>query len=147
MLTPLARSRSSPQLAQNAILVPMALADNIRAARTARGLKQREVADHLAIDPSSYSKLEKGLRNVAVEELRRLAALFDVSLDELVDPDARAPGQPPAPVSLADRPDLERLRLIDELDDDDKHTILTLAEKLLTNKRFKDFFAQHAGAL
>ena len=125
----------------------MALADNIRAIRERKGLMQREVAEHLRIDRSSYSKLEKGLRNVAVEELQRLGELFDMSLDAIVDPDAAQPDRPPQPVSLADKPDRERLRLIDQLDDDDRATILALTEKLLTNKRFRDFFAEHARAL
>ena len=32
------------------------------------------------------------------------------------------------------------MRLIQQLDDDDKQTIFKLIDKMLTNKKFKDFF-------
>jgi len=33
--------------------------------------------------------------------------------------------------------------MMNQLDEDDKQTILKLVEKMLTNKKFKDFFAKN----
>jgi len=39
------------------------------------------------------------------------------------------------------------LRLIQQLDDDDKQTIFKLIDRMLTNKKFKDFFNNNVAAL
>jgi hypothetical protein len=39
------------------------------------------------------------------------------------------------------------MRLIQQLDDDDKQTIFKLIDKMLTNKKFKDFFQNNVAAL
>jgi len=40
-----------------------------------------------------------------------------------------------------------QMRLIKQLDEEDKQTIFRLIEKMLTNKKFKDFFAKNVAAL
>ena len=121
----------------------MALVDNIRAIREQKRLKQIEVADYISVDKSTYSKIEKGLRNLAIEELQKMAVLFDMTIDQIVNYE----GSIPEPVSVADKPELEKLRLIEQLDEDDKTTIFSLVEKMLTNKKFKDFFAKNVAGL
>jgi len=54
----------------------MNLADNIKAIRESKGLKQIEVADHIGVDKSAYSKIEKGSRAISVDELQKMALLF-----------------------------------------------------------------------
>ena len=56
-------------------------------------------------------------------------------------------GSIPEAVTVADKPELEKLRLIEQLDEDDKATIFSLVEKMLTNKKFKDFFAKNVASL
>jgi hypothetical protein len=48
---------------------------------------------------------------------------------------------------LEDKTELEQIRLIQQLEEEDKQTIFRLVEKMLTNKKFKDFFAKNAAAL
>lgn len=47
----------------------MNLADNIKTIREQKNLKQIDVASHIGVDKSAYSKIEKGQRSLAVEEL------------------------------------------------------------------------------
>ena len=42
-----------------------------------------------------------------------------------------------------DKTELERIRLIQQLEEKDKQTIFRLVEKMLTHKKFKDFFAKN----
>jgi hypothetical protein len=42
---------------------------------------------------------------------------------------------------------IEQMRLIQQLDEEDKQTIFRLIEKMLTNKKFKDFFQKNVAAL
>lgn len=124
-------------------LYSMALADNIKAIREEKGLKQIDVADHIAVDKSAYSKIEKGLRNVSVEELQKMAALFNLTMDQIVNFE----GQIPKEVTIEDKSTVEQLNLIQQLDEEDKKTIFTIIEKMLTNKKFKDFFKKNVAAL
>ena len=39
------------------------------------------------------------------------------------------------------------MRLIQQLEEEDRQTIIRLIDKMLTNKKFKDFFAKNAATL
>jgi len=43
---------------------------------------------------------------------------------------------------IADQPGFEQINLINQLDEDDKTTILKIINTMLTKKKFKDFFQQ-----
>ena len=120
----------------------MNLAENIREIRTAKNLKQIEVANHIGVDKSAYSKIEKGLRAVSVEELHKIAQLFNMTTDQVINHDGGLPQE----VTIEDKNAVEQLRLIQQLDDDDRSTIFKLVDKMLTNKKFKDFFEQNLQA-
>lgn len=121
----------------------MSLADNIKNIREQKNLKQIEVANYIGVDKSAYSKIEKGMRSLAVEELQKMAQLFDMVIDQIINYD----GSIPKEIILEDKSELEQIRLIQQLEDEDKQTIFRLVEKMLTNKKFKDFFAKNAAAL
>lgn len=50
----------------------MSIVDNIKAIREEKGLKQIEVATHIGVDKSAYSKIEKGQCALTVEELQKM---------------------------------------------------------------------------
>ena len=56
------------------------------------GYTQQFVADHLGIGKSTYTQYEIGSRRIPVDTLVRVAALYNVSMDEIlgnsVQPDA-----------------------------------------------------------
>ncbi|WP_343662760.1 hypothetical protein [Chryseobacterium mucoviscidosis] len=56
-------------------------------------------------------------------------------------------GSIPKEIVLEDKTELEQIRLIQQLEEEDKQTIFRLVEKMLTNKKFKDFFAKNAATL
>ncbi len=59
---------------------------NLRTLRRERGLSQEALADLADIDRSYMSGVERGLRNISVVNLSRLAKALDVALVELIDP-------------------------------------------------------------
>ena len=121
----------------------MDLASNIKAIREERGLKQIEVADYIGVDKSAYSKLEKGTRALAVEELQKMAQLFNMTTDQVLNYDGKIPQE----VNIEDKTAVEQMRLIQQLEEEDKQTIFRLIDKMLTNKKFKDFFSKNVAAL
>ena len=55
----------------------MSLAVNIQDIREEKNLKQSEVATHIGVDKSAYSKIEKGSRALTVEELQKIKMLLN----------------------------------------------------------------------
>lgn len=121
----------------------MNLADNIKAIREEKGLKQIEVAEHIGVDKSAYSKIEKGLRALTVDELQKMAKLFNMTTDQIINYDGKMPKE----VVIEDKTAVEQMRLIQQLDEEDRQTIFRLIDKMLTNKKFKDFFSKNIAAL
>lgn len=121
----------------------MNLAGNIKNIREEKGLKQIEVATHIGVDKSAYSKIEKGSRALTVEELQKMAQLFNMTTDQIIHYDGKIPKE----VVIEDKTAVEQMRLIQQLDEDDRQTIFKLIDKMLTNKKFKDFFNKNVAAL
>ena len=121
----------------------MNLADNIKDIREEKNLKQIEVATHIGVDKSAYSKIEKDLRAFAVDELQKMAQIFNMTIDQVINHDGKVPKE----VIIEDKTAVEQMRLIQQLDEDDKQTIFKLIDKMLTNKKFKDFFQKNVAAL
>jgi len=121
----------------------MELHINIKTIRTEKKLKQIEVANFINVDKSAYSKIEKGQRNITVEELQKIAKLFNVSIDDIINFDGGIPKE----VTIEDKPAIEQINLIQQLDEEDKSTIFLLVNKMLTNKKFKDFFNKNVATL
>ena len=76
------------------------IGDRLRATRQERGLSLRELAERLGVSPSLISQVETGRARPSVGTLYAIASELNVSLDELLFPDAdpsraRPPATPP----------------------------------------------------
>lgn len=60
------------------------IADNVRAIRAARSLKQEELAHIADLHPTYLSGIENGRKNLTVDLLERLAAALGVDEEDLV---------------------------------------------------------------
>lgn len=52
--------------------------------RESRGLSNSELADKLALSPSTITRLENGERNASIKTLKKLASFYNVSVDKLL---------------------------------------------------------------
>jgi hypothetical protein len=84
-----------------------------------------------------------GCLRLTVEELQKMAQLFNLTTDQIINYDGKMPKE----VVIKDKTAVEQMRLIQQLDEDDKQTIFKLIDKMLTNKKFKDFFNKNIAAL
>lgn len=62
----------------------LAISEQLRKYRTARGMTQEELAEKLFVSRQAISKWEKGEANPDLDNVVKLARIFEVSLDELV---------------------------------------------------------------
>ena len=52
--------------------------------RTSKGLSQQEVANHLGITQQAYANYERSVRQADYETLKKIADLFDATIDYLL---------------------------------------------------------------
>lgn len=121
----------------------MDIAGNIKRIREEKGLLQKQVATHINVSKSTYSKIEKSLREVTVIELYKMSQLFNMTVDQIINLEDVIPKA----VVLEDKTEDERLKLIDNLDEEDKNTVFKIIDKMLTNKKFKTFFDKNLASL
>jgi DNA-directed RNA polymerase sigma subunit (sigma70/sigma32) len=84
------------------------------------------------------------MREVKVAELKTLSMLFDMSIDDIINYDENTT---PKDVILEDKSENEQIKLINQLDEEDKSTILKIIDTMLTKKKFKDFFNKNIATL
>ena len=119
------------------------LGEHIKTLRKERGLQQKEVSVEVGIDQSNYSKIENGRREPSVTILKKLADLFEVSVDYIIEPNEDLPKE----VIIEDKTVNEKLRLIAQLDEEDKNMVFRMIDKMLTTKKFKEFFDKNMASL
>jgi len=69
--------------------------------------------------------------------------LFNMTTDQIINYDGKIPTE----VTIEDKTAVEQMRLIQQLEEDDKQTIFKLNDKMLTKKKFKDFFQKNVATL
>ena len=92
----------------------MSLANNIKKIREGKGFLQKQVATHINVDKSTYSKIEKGTREITVKELQKIAELFSISIDQIVNFEGNIPKE----VTIQDKSTIEQMNLIKQLDEE-----------------------------
>ncbi len=117
----------------------MSITENIIRIRTEKGLRQKDIYSYLNISKSVYSKIENGGRDATVQELIKIAQLFDMSIDQIINYEGNAPKE----VTLEDKTALEQNRLFNELDEEDRQTVIKIVDKMLTTKKFNKFFQEN----
>jgi transcriptional regulator with XRE-family HTH domain len=113
---------------------------NIKKIREQKGLMQKEVAFVADMQASNYSKIESGQRDVSVEALDKIAQFFGMKVDEIIHyEDAKTP----TPVKVEDKTANEKVHLISQLDEEDKHAVYRIIDGMLTKNKFQNFFEEN----
>ena len=118
----------------------MTVGEKIKQIRKDKGLQQKAVASEVGLDQSNYNKVENGKREPSVEVLQKLSVIFGVTVDELLNPDDK---KKPTPVTVEDKTVSEKIRLVEQLEEEDKNVIYKMLDTMLTKKKFQDFFQQN----
>jgi len=114
----------------------------IKKYREEKNLTQKQIADLIHMHRSNYSRVETGERELSIEAIQKIATLFGMTIDQLINEETI-----PQEVSFEDTTSNEQMKLIEQLDEEDKQTIFRLIEKMLTNKKFKEFFQKNVAML
>lgn len=66
-----------------------------------------------------------------------------MTTDQILNYDGKIPKE----VTIEDKTTIEQMQLLQQLDEEDKKTIFRIIDKMLTNKKFKDFFNKNVATL
>ncbi|GAO27829.1 helix-turn-helix domain-containing protein [Geofilum rubicundum] len=121
----------------------MSLGKTIKKIREQKGMLQKQVAAELNIGTTNYNKLENGNREPSVKELQQLATLFDLTVDQVLNFEDDMPKE----VSLENKTEMEQFKLIQQLEEEDKQTVMKIINTMLTKAKFKDFFNKNIATL
>lgn len=119
------------------------IGSTIKILREEKGMTQQQIADLTNMHRSNYSKVEKGERDLSLEAVNSVAKYFGMTIDQLVNFDGNMPNE----VTVEDKSLMEQVKLIAELEEDERNMVFKMIETFLTKKKFKDFFKKNVAML
>lgn len=114
----------------------MEIGERIKKLREAKGLSQKEVASIIKMDQSQYSKLEKDKTDPSVSTLAKVAKALGTQLAELFADDLLKD------VNSYDKSLMEKISLVDALDEDEKKSLFKIIDGLSSKKKMKESLAK-----
>ena len=120
----------------------MSLADNLKRLRKKRGWSQTQLAEQIGSHLSHINRIETGKYNPSLDVVQKMAAVFDVTIDYLVsdtDEDFKE-------VRIEDKNLMERIKLIDSLEQDDKTALIRVIDSMLTKKKILNLITKENAA-
>lgn len=121
----------------------MHIGKNIKKIREQKGLMQKEVAAAAGLHPANYNKVEKGEREPSIEALDKIAKLFAMTVDEVIHFEGKVPKE----VKIEDKSLMEKVKLLSELEEEDRQAVFRIIDCMLTKSKFKDFFQKNIAAM
>lgn len=111
----------------------MSIGDKIRKVREAKGLSQKQVALSLGMDQAQYSRIENGKTDPSFSNVTKIAKALGVDLSELFKSDEVFKD-----VNSYDKSLIEKLSIIEKLDDKEKQAFYSILDALVAKKKMKD---------
>jgi transcriptional regulator with XRE-family HTH domain len=111
----------------------MNIGEKIKKVREAKGFSQKQVAVMLDMDQSQYSKIENGKTDPTTSTLEKIAKTLGVDVPVLFASDDIFKD-----VNSADKTLMEKIRLIEQLDDKERVSIYNIVDSLFAKKKMKD---------
>jgi transcriptional regulator with XRE-family HTH domain len=121
-------------------LSTLEVGEKIKQIRKDKGLQQKAVALEVGLDQSNYNKVENGKREPSLEVLQKLSIILGVSIDELLSPENN---KKPSVVTVEDKTISEKIRLMEQLEEEDKNVLYRMLDTMLTKQKFQNFFEQN----
>lgn len=106
-------------------------------------MTQQQIAELIHMHRSNYSKIESGQREISVDALNKIAKYFGMTIDQIVNFDSAIPQE----ITVEDKTLVEQVKLIQELEPEEKNMVFKMVDTFLTKKKFQDFFQKNVAAL
>ena len=110
----------------------LTVADRIKSIRKAKGLSQKEVITTIGMGSAQYSRIENGKTDPSVTTLEKIATALGVTMAELFTDD-----EPLTEITTTDRTLMEKVQLIERLDQEERQTVFKVLDAFLTKQKLK----------
>jgi transcriptional regulator with XRE-family HTH domain len=117
----------------------MILHNKIKKLRKEKGLTQQELADEIGLHITHLSRIENGHLTPSLDVFKKLAAIYDVSTDFLLNE-----AEENYDVKIRDKTLAEKIRLIDNLEEDDRKALVQIINTMLTKQKMRELLLQGA---
>ncbi|MBK9563909.1 MAG: helix-turn-helix transcriptional regulator [Saprospiraceae bacterium] len=114
----------------------------IKGLREEKGLTQQQIADLVHMHRSNYSKWKKASVN-SLDATNKIALYFGLTIDQLLNDEQNIPQE----ITTEDKSLMEQVKLIAQLEPEEKSMVFKMIDTFLTKKKFKDFFQKNIAAL
>ena len=114
----------------------MNIGEQIKRIRTAKGLSQKEVITAGKLDKAQFSRIENGKTDPSMSTVSRIAEALGISLSELF-----ATSEEIKEVNSLDKTVMEKVGLIELLNEEEKQTIYSILDAFVGKKKLKDTLA------
>lgn len=111
----------------------MDIGNQIKRVREAKGFSQKKVALALGMDQSQYSKIEKGKTDPTTSTLEKIALAIGVDVADFF-----VSGDHTRTVESYDKSLVDKLQLLEELEESERKCIFIIIDGLASKKRLKD---------
>lgn len=111
----------------------MNIGEKIKTVREAKNLSQKEISNMVQMDQSQYSKIENGKTDPTTNTLEKIAKALGIELSELFISDKIFKD-----INSADKTIMEKIRLIDMLDEKEQASIYNIVDGLVASKRLRN---------
>jgi transcriptional regulator with XRE-family HTH domain len=109
----------------------MDIAANIKRIRKLKNLSQKEVALGIGVAQAQYSIIESGKTVPTIPTLEKIAKVLEIDITEFF----KDPGKEDEQINLSI---LEKVKMIDSLEKDEKDALLKMIDITLAKKNMKD---------
>jgi len=103
----------------------------IKKFRKDKGLSQQQVADSAKMNRVQYTRIETGKAEVTTATLQRIAKVLDVPVVEFFKEEGPE-------VNSYDKNILEKVKLIEQLDEPQQKSLFVFIDTAIANKRLRD---------
>lgn len=111
----------------------MEIGKRIKKIRESKGLTAKEVISADDMGAAMYSRIENGKTEPSLTTLEKIAKALGVKLSDFFDTDDKL-----ADVNSYDASLMEKLKLIEDLSDEEKKIVFSLVDALVGKKKLKD---------
>ena len=119
----------------------MKIHGKIKRLRKEHGMSQAKLAELTGVHKAHFSRRERGVYQPSIDLLKKVAQALNVTADYLLNDEA----DEITPVKVEDKSLLEKVKLSDTLDPDEKGALIKIIDALLTKKKVIDLVMKEAG--
>lgn len=110
----------------------MEIGEKIKKIREVKKLSQKEVITTIGLGAAMYSRIESGKTEPSLSTLEKISKALGVKLSEFFEFDENL-----TDINSVDKSLMEKLRLIEDLNDEEKKTVFSIVDAFVSKKKLK----------